>query len=405
MTRSIAGRAIARHRTAVCARTRAVRSASSPNSDRSPKTSPGPRVRLPSGASTTALPSSSPNSPEPGSSRWMSARPAGAANSLVLAARRSSWSSSSPAKSSNARRRSRKLLTEAGKPEAAEGSACEPAQLRLLQAARGTDRLVHGGEHHVREQLGVVRIDRLRIDLDRFDLAGAVRGDGDHAAARAGLHRLVLELALRLLHLLLHLLGLLQELVHVHAHRQSSRSRASRVSLTSSRIFSSPAGPSSSSGCSARASPSANASPRWRPVTSYSASASSVAFFGSSASCRWNEALDRNSTVSVSPARSAGCASRSTDAAGIERSSTAGRIVRCHASCNCSSSSDGGSGEGRAGSSGRVLGTVPKTALSGTCARDSTCSSRYESDSRERSAPGRVTLTRASSRGRRGSPP
>ena len=52
--------------------------------------------------------------------------------------------------------------------------------------------------------------------------------------------------------------------------------------------------------------------------------------------------LRGNSTVSVSSARPFGCASRRTEAVGIECSSTAGRIVRCHASCSGSSSSDGG---------------------------------------------------------------
>ena len=53
------------------------------------------------------------------------------------------------------------------------------------------------------------------------------------------------------------------------------------------------------------------------------------------------EAARGNSTVSVSSARPIGCASRSTDAVGIDFSSTAGRIVRCQASWSCSSSSDG----------------------------------------------------------------
>src|SRR5438067_5133428 len=220
------------------------------------------------GASTTACPCSSTNRPEPARPRSISACPAGASNSLVQVARRSSWSSSRSAKSGSARRRSRKLLTEAGQAEAAERAAGEAAELRLLQAAGGADRLVHRREHHVGEQLRIVGVDRLRVDRDLLDLARAVRRDADHAAAGARLDRLVLELGLRLLHLLLHLSDLLHQLVHVHAHSQSSRSRASRVSLTSSRIFSSPGGSSSPSVSSVRASPSAKARPRCRPVTS-----------------------------------------------------------------------------------------------------------------------------------------
>src|SRR5436190_12677994 len=200
--RSTSGREIARHRTSVCARTRAVRSPSPPSSERSPKTSPGPSSRVPSGASTIACPRSSTNMPEPARPRSINAWPAGASNSLVQVARRSSWSSSRSANSGSARSRSRKLLTEAGEAEAAERPAGEAAELALLQAAGGPDRLVHGGEHHVGEQLRVVGIDRLGIDLDLLDLARAVGGDGDHAAAGARLDGFVLELALRLLHLL-----------------------------------------------------------------------------------------------------------------------------------------------------------------------------------------------------------
>src|SRR5438067_5015914 len=228
--RSSSVRAIARHRTSVCARTRAVRSPSSPTSARSPKTSPGPSSRVPSGASTTACPCSSTNRPEPARPRSISACPAGASNSLVQVARRSSWSSSRSAKSGSARSRSRKLLTETGQAEAAERPAGEAAELALLQAPGGPDRLVHGGEHHVGEQLRVVAVDRLGIDLDLLDLARAVCGDGDHAAAGARLDGLVLELALRLLHLLLHLSDLLHQLVHVHAHFVSPLVRARPVS-------------------------------------------------------------------------------------------------------------------------------------------------------------------------------
>src|SRR5439155_19842213 len=116
---------------------------------------------------------------------------------------------------------------------------------------------------------GVVRIARLRIDLDRLDLAGAVRRHGHHPAACGRFDRLRRKLLLCLLHLLLHRTDLLQEFLHVHSSHwfQSSRSRASNVSFTSSRMCSSPGG-SSSSVAASGVSPSANATPSRRPVTS-----------------------------------------------------------------------------------------------------------------------------------------
>src|SRR5207244_3148177 len=137
-------------------------------------------------------------------------------------------------------------------------------------------------------------------------------------------------------------------------------------------------------------------------VSFLSSSPSRVAFFGSSASWRWKDAAWGNSTVSRSPARPFGCASRSTDAVGIDFSSTAGRIVRCQASCSCSSSSEGVSAGSSAGgvSSGRGPGTVPGT-WPGWAPR-SRSSRRCAVDSRERSAAGRVTFTSASSSGSRG---
>jgi len=76
-----------------------------------------------------------------------------------------------------------------------------------------------------------------------------------------------------------------------------------------------------------------------------------AAFLGSSASFRWNDAVWGNSSVSVSPASDEGCASASVFPIGIDRCSTAGRIVRRHASCSCSSStgiSEVGGGGGSA---------------------------------------------------------
>ena len=59
-------------------------------------------------------------------------------------------------------------------------------------------------------------IDDFLRDLDRDDVAGAVRDDRDFAAAGADLDRFFLELGLGLGHLLLHLLRLLHQLVQIH---------------------------------------------------------------------------------------------------------------------------------------------------------------------------------------------
>src|SRR5205823_13380798 len=152
------------------------------------------------------------------------------------------------------------------------GAAERRAELRLHQALRGTESLVHGRDDHVREHLGVVGVDRLWIDCDLLDLAAAGRDHLDHPAARGRLDGLVLQLVLRLLHLLLHLLHLLEHLVHVHPHpTHSSTSRASKIPFISSMISSSLAGCSSSvSGpvTSPPFSPTSKARSRRRPVTS-----------------------------------------------------------------------------------------------------------------------------------------
>ena len=118
------------------------------------------------------------------------------------------------------------------------------------------------------EQLRVVRVDRLRVDLDRDDLAAAGRLHRDHAAAGGGLDDLVRRLLLYLLHLGLHLLGLLHQLVHVElAHRGSSTSWASNVSLNIEMRASS-LSCSSSSGSGSTSSPSDSVTPSRWPVTS-----------------------------------------------------------------------------------------------------------------------------------------
>src|SRR4029078_9220245 len=156
---------------------------------------------------------------------------------------------------------------EPRKAEPAEVAERRP-QLRLDQALRRAQRLVDRREDQVLEHLRVVWVDRLRVDLDLADLAVARRGDGDHPAAGARLDGLVLELFLRLLHLALHLLDLLQHLVHVEAH-SSLTSRASKVPFISSLISSSVA--ASSSGAppaSPPFSPTSKARASRRPVIS-----------------------------------------------------------------------------------------------------------------------------------------
>src|SRR4029079_13558878 len=82
-----------------------------------------------------------------------------------------------------------------GRARLAQGRQAEraerPAELRLRERLRRAERLVHGGEHEVLEELRVVGVDRLGVDRDLRDLAGAGRLDGDHAAAGRGLDRLL----------------------------------------------------------------------------------------------------------------------------------------------------------------------------------------------------------------------
>ena len=127
---------------------------------------------------------------------------------------------------------------------------------------------MRGGENHVREQLGVVRVDRARVDRDLHELAGAVCLHRDHAAARRGLADLALRLLLGAHHLLLHLLRLLHQRVHVELHVVSSTSVASR-SLTSNEINPcSPIGASSVDSSASTSSAIAVTTASLRPVTS-----------------------------------------------------------------------------------------------------------------------------------------
>src|SRR4051794_4477372 len=94
-------------------------------------------------------------------------------------------------------------------------AARQSAELRLLELLGGAQALVDGGEDHVLQQVGIVGVDRFRRDRDRLDHEVAGHLDLDHPAARGGLDLLVLELLLRLEHVLLHLLDLLHHLLHV----------------------------------------------------------------------------------------------------------------------------------------------------------------------------------------------
>ena len=139
--------------------------------------------------------------------------------------------------------------------------------------------------------------------------------------------------------------------------------------------------------------------------------ASSVAFFGSSASCRWNDAVARElDRERVAGERRPGAPRAASTRSGSSVSSTAGRIVRCQASCSCSSSSDGGCGSRRLR---RLVGCLCRwaVAVSGTGAwlgrgRRARAARAGRRATRARGPPpGRVTFTSASSSGRRGSPP
>src|SRR5438874_11568838 len=75
-------------------------------------------------------------------------------------------------------------LAEPGEPETAETHIPEHLlRLRLDGHPGRAERFVHPGEDEVGERLRIVRVDCVRRDLDRDDVAGAVRGDLDQTAA------------------------------------------------------------------------------------------------------------------------------------------------------------------------------------------------------------------------------
>src|SRR3954447_10287803 len=94
-------------------------------------------------------------------------------------------------------------------------SARHRAHLLFGELANGSMRISHRGDHEILPRLDVVRVDRLRVDPERHELPAAVERRADQAApGRAGdLGRR--QLGLRGRELLLHLLGLLHQLLHV----------------------------------------------------------------------------------------------------------------------------------------------------------------------------------------------
>src|SRR5918997_1829743 len=114
--------------------------------------------------------------------------------------------------------------------ETAEIAGCR-VHLARGQLLGRADSLVDGGLHHVLEHLDILGVDRAGVDRQLPQLQLAADLDGDHPAAGAGLHHLVLQLLLRLGHVGLHLLYLLHHLVQVRlTHQSFSSSKTSSAS-------------------------------------------------------------------------------------------------------------------------------------------------------------------------------
>src|SRR5688500_18152753 len=161
-------------------------------------------------------------------------------------------------------------------PEVAE-AARGGAELALLQLLRRAERLVEGGKDEVLEELDVFGVDRVRIDRHLDDLELSRHHDLDRAAAGGRFDALVLQLLLRLRHLGLHLLDLLEHLVHVRRlrHRQvpSSSSKTSSALNSAFRRSSSSSSESAASGSSSPGggAPRSNFTATERPVRPRSA--------------------------------------------------------------------------------------------------------------------------------------
>ena len=89
----------------------------------------------------------------------------------------------------------------------------QPGHVLLRLLGDPLRRVVDGGGDQILEHLLVVAHQR-GVDLDPLDLVAAVHGDLHHAAAGLAGDLLLGQLLLGLLHILLHFLGLLDQLAH-----------------------------------------------------------------------------------------------------------------------------------------------------------------------------------------------
>src|SRR5690606_20348154 len=127
-----------------------------------------------------------------------------------------------PARRSGPERHLRTRL-HSGKTEVAHAgqtlTAAEPArdraELLLLELLRVARRVPHSRDDQVGQRLDVVGVHDLGVDVELLELELTAHRGGDHATARGAGDLGLRDLLLRLEHLLLHLLGLLQDLLHV----------------------------------------------------------------------------------------------------------------------------------------------------------------------------------------------
>src|SRR3954470_5324981 len=264
--------------------------------------------------------------------------------------------------------------------EAGQAQPAEPAA-RAAEAARHVahlarrellgraQRLVDGGQDGVLEHLDVLRVDRARVDGDRLDREFPRRDDLHHAPAGRGLDALVLEGLLRLHHLLLHLLDLLEHLLHVRLGRHqgvpwgsgsdSGRISASNSSTKRSISSSSDSARASASGASARIS---WASRSDAPVTALIARPITSRFVASSAFRRerpWDSA--HASVSSPSPSEDGRATLRCSASSG--RSPWIDSITAGHRSAKPSRSSPTAATTGSApGASGSITATAATAA-------------------------------------------
>lgn len=77
--------------------------------------------------------------------------------------------------------------------------------------------LVHSGHHQVRQHIGILRVDHLRLDHQSRQLMAAVDCGRHRAAAGVGGVFPRLQLLLQRSHILLHLLCLAQHALHIAA--------------------------------------------------------------------------------------------------------------------------------------------------------------------------------------------